>query len=121
MKLRGRNAKGQVTRVIIENGPDPAQSRWWDALADRTAAELSGSGAPLSIRYGLTGSPVRTWYGDSVKVGAMELILPAPSYGAINAFPQLNANQALPATSSPSVTAQTLKGILGELDNANAW
>lgn len=120
MKLR-RNAKGQVARAILVNGPDPRQSDWWDGLADRTALELSAAGAPLSVRYGITGSPVRTWYGDSIKVGSMQVILPAPSYGAINAFPALNADQALPATSSPSVTPQTLKGLLGELDNNNAW
>lgn len=118
---KASNAKGQTVESIVVNGADPRQSAWWDGLAERTALELSAAGAPLSIRYGITGSPVRTWYGDSVKIGSMQVILPAPSYGAINAFPALNADQALPATGSPSVTSQTLKGLLGELDNANAW
>jgi hypothetical protein len=104
--------KGQVARVIIENGPDPRQSEWWDGLADRTAGELSSQAAPESVRWGMKGSPEVTWYGDPGPLGGV----PSPSYGAPNAFPALNAPQALPNTSSPAVTPQTIKSILGEFD-----
>ena len=102
-------------------GPTLGRATGGTALPTARLSSCSAAGAPLSVRYGITGSPVRTWYGDAIKLGSLEVILPAPSYGAINAFPALNADQALPATSSPSVTSQTLKGLLGELDNNNAW
>jgi hypothetical protein len=102
-------SKGQSIRRLVVNGPDPVMSEYWDGLANRTALELSSEGAPLSVRWGMKGSPEKTWYGDPGPLGG----LPAPSYGAVNALPTLNAGQALPATSSPAVTGQTLKGILG--------
>lgn len=107
---RAVGGKGQITEKIVVNAPDPRQSLWWDGLAARTELELSSEGAPSSVRYGMKGSPAVTWYGDPGPLGG----LPAPSYGAINALPELNADQALPNTSSPAVTAATIKNILGE-------
>ena len=106
-------AKGQTLERIVVNGPDPAGSSYWDGLALRTDLELSANyGNSPSVRVGMKGDPTVTWYGDPGPLGG----LPAPSYGALNAFPELNAEQALPATSSPSVTQQTLRGLLGGLD-----
>jgi hypothetical protein len=102
--------KGQVAVRVVENLPDQYQSAWWDGLAMRTVLELSSEGAPESVRFGMKGSPPVTYYGDPGPAGGV----PAPSYGAGNAFAKLNADQALPNTSSPSVTSQTLKGLLGE-------
>ena len=113
-----KTSKGQVVERVTLNGPDPVQSEWWNGLAYRTDLELSADfGRSPSVRVGMKGSPPTTWYGDPGPLGG----LPAASYGAVNAFPELDAIQALPATSSPSVTSQTLKGLLGESENVNAW
>lgn len=100
-------AERRVT--IVVNGPDPVQTAWWNGLADRTALELSGLGAPLSRRLGMKGSPGRTWYGD---LGPLQV--PAPSYGARNTFAAENAGQALPATSSPSTGSLDIRSIVAE-------
>lgn len=89
--------KGQVRQSIVLNDPDPRQSAYWDGLAERTALEMSGKGAPLSIRAGMKGDPTVTWYGDPGPLGG----LPAPSHGAPNNFPSLNADQALPGEGAP--------------------
>lgn len=104
------NAKGQRAEAIVVNGPDPAGVAFWNGLATRTVLELSSEGAPASVRVGMKGSPMTTFYGDPGPLGG----LPSPSYGARRSFAALNAEQALPNTSSPSVTSQTIKSILGE-------
>jgi hypothetical protein len=86
---------GQERRTIVVDGPDPMASRWWDGLAERTMLELSGRGAPASIRVGMKGSPERTFYGwGNAQATAI-------AYAARNAFPAENAGQALPAASAP--------------------
>jgi hypothetical protein len=102
--------KGQVPVLIVENGPDPFMSEYWTGLAERTSLELSAAGAPTSIRVGMKGDPTTTWYGDRGPLGG----LPAPSYGALNALPSLNAEQALPNTSSPGAGSTGLKGLVAQ-------
>lgn len=102
--------KGQLVRPILDNGPDPRQSGYWDGLATRTALELSPFGAPLSIRVGMKGDPTVSYYGDPGPLGG----IPAPSHGAKNSFPSLNADQALPGSTSPPITATTLQQLLGD-------
>lgn len=100
--------KGQVTVPVIENEADPRQSRYWDGLAERTALELSGAGAPLSIRAGMKGDPTVSWYGDPGPLGG----LPSPSHGALNSLPTLNADQALPGNGQPLTTQSGLKALV---------
>lgn len=108
----GMAAKGQVLRVIVENGPDPRAVAYWDGLAARTDLELSSFGAPEMVRVGMKGEPMTTYYGDPGALGG----LPSPSHGAINAFPALNANQALPATSPPIATPSSLRDLVAEFE-----
>lgn len=103
------SAKGQLVESIVVNGPDPAQSEWWNGLWGAVMGTLNSLGAPWTVRFGMKGSPPTTYYGDPGPLGG----LPAPNYGAGNALALLNADQALPATSSPGPTSQTLKSILG--------
>jgi len=102
--------KGQSLRVIVENGPDPRATAYWDGLANRTDLELSSQGAPLSVRVGMKGDPSVTYYGDPGPLGG----LPSASHGALNAFAALNANQALPATSAPVATPSSLKELVAQ-------
>ena len=104
------SAKGQIAEIIVENGPDPAQTGWWDGLASRTVLELSSKGAPESVRVGMKGEPMTTYYGDPGPAGGF----PAPSYGAGNAFAKLNADQALPSTSGPAANPSSLQALLGQ-------
>lgn len=106
-------SKGQVAERVVVNGPDPRQTAYWDGLADRTYLELSSEGAPESVRVGMKGSDTTTWYGDAGPLGG----LPAPNYGARNSFPALNADQALPGSSSAQITPQTIKSILGDFQS----
>jgi hypothetical protein len=98
--------KGQLRRTIVQNGPDPAGSAEWDALAGRTELELSGSGAPLSVRAGMKGDPTVTFYGDP---GPLQNF-PA-AYRARRAFARPDP-QALPATSSPVTGSTELRAVL---------
>ena len=108
--LGAMNAKGQSLQIIVENGPDPRGQAYWNGLAQRTALELSAEGAPKSVRLGMKGEPMTTYYGDPGALGG----LPSPSHGARNAFASLNANQALPATSPPIAMPSTLKELVAE-------
>lgn len=103
-------SKGQVAKVVIENGPDPRGVAYWNGLAARTSAELSPFGAPLMVRVGMKGEPMTTYYGDPGPVGG----LPSASHGAVNSFAALNANQALPATSPPVALPSSLKELVAE-------
>lgn len=103
-------SKGQTARVVIENGPDPRGSAYWDGLAARTELELSPLGAPAMVRVGMKGEPMTTYYGDPGPIGG----LPAPSHGARNSFASLNANQALPATSPPVSLPSNLKELVAQ-------
>jgi hypothetical protein len=101
-------AKGQELRRILVNDPDPRQSAYWDGLAERTALEMSGKGAPLSVRAGMKGDPTVTWYGDPGPLGG----LPSPSHGAPNNFPSLNADQALPGEGAPQTGNVGLRALV---------
>jgi hypothetical protein len=105
--------KGQVVARVLENAPDPRQSVWWDGLAEKTAEELSGLGAPLSIRAGMKGDPTVTWYGDPGPLGG----IPSPSHGALNNFPELNADQALPGNGQPLAAQSGLQALVASFGN----
>jgi hypothetical protein len=98
--------KGQRRRTILVDGPDPSGSAAWDALADRTELELSGAGAPLSVRVGMKGDPSVTFYGDPGPLQGF----PA-AYAARRAFARPDP-QALPATSSPVAGSDNLRGLV---------
>ena len=102
--------KGQNAQLVIENGVGPLETERWDWLAERTSLELSSLGAPTSVRVGMKGDPTTTWYGDPGPLGG----LPSPSYGALNALASLNAEQALPNTSSPAAGSTGLKGLVAQ-------
>ena len=106
-------SKGQVTRSIVVNDPDPRQRAYWDGLAERTALELSPAGAPLSVRAGMKGDPTVTGYGDPGPLGG----LPSPSHGALNDFPGLNADQALPGNGQPLASQSGLKALVASFGN----
>lgn len=103
------SGKGQRSRTIVVNGPDPVGSAVWDGLAERTALELSPFGAPLSVRSGMTGSPEVTFYGDPGPLQIFPL-----NYGARKTFAAENANQALPGASSPTSGSTQLRAYLAE-------
>ena len=98
--------KGQVRATLLLDGPDPTGEANWDALALRTALELSSKGAPLSVRSGMHGSPEVTYYGDP---GPLQRV-PA-AYPARRAFAR-PAPQALPATSSPVAGSTDLRSLV---------
>jgi hypothetical protein len=98
--------KGQVRATFVLDGPDPTGEAVWDALAQRTALELSPLGAPLCVRAGMKGEPTRTYYGDPGPIQRF----PA-SYAARRAFARPNP-QALPATGSPVAGSTDLRSLL---------
>jgi hypothetical protein len=97
--MRNRRPR-TATRTITVNLPDPLGSALWDTLADRTSAELNGSGAPASRRLGMKGSDVTTFYGDP---GPLQRY-PVLGFAARNAFAPASASQsqALPSASAPT-------------------
>lgn len=110
MAALGSKAQRRVS--IVSNGPDPAGEANWDALAQRTALELSPFGAPASVRVGMKGNAEDTFYGDPTPPGSGRPPLQAfpAAYGAPGSFrSEMAAEQALPATAPPAATPATLK------------